>query len=220
MVKFIGAGLPRTGTLSLKHALDQLGFGPCFHGLNVFESPHIIDTAYAAAKGEGGDVDWSNVFDKKFQAAVDFPSAIFFRELMTAYPDAKVILTVRNPETWYKSLFETAYQIRDKDFPEIGAATSSKLQWLTWSYLLQERMGEKDAAIKVFNDHVDLVKRTVSEEKLLVFSVKEGWEPLCSFLGVPVPDTPFPNVNDRQALHNKLSGLTDKPGLPKDMFTK
>ncbi len=201
-LKVIGAGFGRTGTLSTMMALEELGFRKCHHMKSVFQNPEQRHAFLEASSG--GTPDWDELYDG-YQAAVDFPSSLFYKELMAKYPDAKVLLNVRDPEKWYESMKETVFKMsNDTDnwkkmehaVPKIAEA-GAMVRKLIWEDLFKGRFAEKEFAIKVFNDHIEDVKKTVPKDKLLVFSVKEGWEPLCEFLNVEAPDVPFPHLNKR-----------------------
>jgi len=188
-LRVIGAGLGRTGTMSLKLALEQLGFGRCYHMMEVFVLPKAPDRWRRAAAGEA--VDWEEVFEG-FGATVDWPSAQFYRELAARYPDAKVILTVRDPEAWFRSTQATIFS--DPTFarsPEPWRAMVAKV--ITTP--LGGRLDDHDTLIARFNAHNDEVKRVIPKDRLLVFEASQGWGPLCAFLGVPAPDQPFPRTN-------------------------
>lgn len=208
-LKIIGAGFGRTGTRSLKEALEILGFGPCYHMVEVFEHPEHAPLWEAAARGE--PVAWKELL-RDYRATVDWPGCTFYKELMEVYPDAKVLLSVRDPEKWYESVSSTIYQVSQRSRtafapllllllkfvrPGVGRGVPMVNQ-IVWRDTFHGRFEEKAYAISVFNQHNEEVKRHVPPEKLLVYQVKEGWEPLCAFLGVPVPDMPFPHLNDRQ----------------------
>lgn len=197
MLRVIGAGFGRTGTFSLKAALEQLGFGPTYHMMEVFQHPEHIPLWQAA--GEGKPVDWDTIF-AGYQSAVDWPTSAFYRDLMDRYPEAQVILTVRDPERWYESGTKTIFPSRERDPEEIVtpdmAAHRTMTRTIMWDGIFDGRIWDKDHAIRIFDQHIDEVKKTVPPRRLLVFDVKEGWEPLCAFLGVPVPDTAFPRLND------------------------
>ncbi|HZR39788.1 MAG TPA: sulfotransferase [Ktedonobacteraceae bacterium] len=207
-LKIIGAGFGRTGTRSLKDALEILGFGPCYHMVELFEHPEHIAYWDAASKGEL--VNWKELF-RGYQATVDWPGCTFYKELMSMYPDAKVLLSVRDPEKWYESAMSTIYSVGHSDrgpfvpllllllkFMNPGVAAGRPMvNRLIWEGTFHGRFEEKGYAISVFNQHNEEVKSYVPPKKLLVYSVKEGWGPLCEFLGVPVPDVPFPHLNDR-----------------------
>jgi hypothetical protein len=205
-MQIIGAGFGRTGTLSLKTALEQLGFAPCYHMTEVLMRPSHIAKWQAAADGQS--VDWVS-FLGGYKAALDYPQAHFYKEMMAGFPEAKVILTVRDADRWYESTLETIYQ---------GSALPA---WLTrllppyrgfermvretvWQRIFHGRFEDRQYAISVFNAHIAEVKATVPPDKLLVFDVKQGWEPLCTFLGVPVPPRPFPHVNERRLMKGAL----------------
>lgn len=201
MLQVIGSGFGRTGTLSMKMALEQLGYSPCYHMVEVMSDNRRAEQWYGIACGE--QTDWRSVMDG-FAATVDFPACVFYRELMEAFPEAKVIHNVRDPQRWYDSAHETIYQFH-RAAPRWLQRLIKPLRYrmqmaeiLLWQGLFEGEFENRQHAIKVFQRHTDAVKETVPPERLLVFDVKEGWEPLCAFLQVPVPDTPFPHVNDTQ----------------------
>ncbi len=205
-LKVIGAGFGRTGTLSMKVALEELGFGPCYHMTEVFEHPAHARLWDAAARGE--TVNWQELL-KGYQATVDWPGCTFYKELMEIYPDAKVLLTVRDPEKWYESAQSTIYQTVSgrrspssllilRLFRPHILQTIGMINTLIWERTFNGNFADKQYAIEIFNQHIEEVKKYVPPEQLLVYNVKEGWEPLCAFLGVEVPkDKPFPHPNDR-----------------------
>ena len=199
-LRIIGAGLPRTGTLSLKAALEQLGYGKCHHMFDVMLSSRQVNQWHDIMEGE--TPDWDDVF-QGYDACVDFPSSLYFRELAAANPDAKVILTVRPPADWYASMRDTIYKVETSVprwvqwcFPRIGKLTELADR-LVWQGLFDGRFENESYARAEFERHVDDVKAAIPKERLLVMEVKDGWAPLCVFLGVPEPDTPFPRVNDK-----------------------
>lgn len=204
-LKVIGAGFGRTGTSSLKRALEDLGFGPCHHMTEVLAHPEQLPVWEAAVDGK--PVEWEAVF-RDYQAAVDWPAAAFYASLMEHYPDARVILTVRDAERWYESTRRTIYAISTLTMsppvvwllpwlaprPYRVAAMSTRL---IWDQLFGGHFTDRQHAINVFTRSNADVQRRVPPERLLVYDVKQGWEPLCMFLGVAVPDdTPFPHLND------------------------
>jgi hypothetical protein len=154
------------------------------------------------AAAEGRPVDWAQ-FLGAYQATVDFPGCSFYKEMMVAFPDAKVLLSVRDPERWYKSCLETIYAISNgwpmkwlsPYMPRIGHI-SRLVRRMVWDGMFQGRFEDRELALDVYRRHNEEVIAHVPPERLLVFDVKEGWEPLCRFLGVPVPNTPFPHLND------------------------
>lgn len=208
-LKIIGAGFGRTGTLSLKAALEEIGFNPCYHMTEVFNKPEHFALWEAAADGK--PMNWDKVFTG-YQATVDWPACTFYKELMQTYPDAKVLLTVRNPNTWYESVKSTIYQTRRISQSPLASlfffvlkslnpsirGIASMTKKLIWDGTFHDKFEDKDYAISIYKQHIEEVKKYVPPEKLLVYEVKEGWEPLCAFLGVNVPkDKPFPHLNDR-----------------------
>jgi len=184
----IGAGFGRTGTLSLKLALEQLGFGPCYHMLEVFKNPQAAGWWEAAA--DGAPTDWEQIF-QGYQATVDWPAATFWRELAEAYPQAKVILSLRDPEAWFASTQATIFKARYDDDSQPFVRMVMKVI----GDLFDRRMQDKDHVIEVYNRHNETVRRALPPERLLVYEAAQGWAPLCAFLGVPVPDTPMPKAN-------------------------
>ena len=207
-LKIIGAGFGRTGTLSLKTALEELGLGPCHHMTEVFANPWQVP--YWQAAIDDKPVDWHTLM-AVYQSTTDWPACSFYEQLMHAYPNAKVILSVRNPEKWYESATATIYRVsklsRTPILPLIALTNpmlKKRLQsvrivnGLVWKKTFQDNFADKDFAISIFNQHNEEVKQRVPADKLLVYNVKEGWEPLCTFLGVDIPDKPFPHINDRE----------------------
>lgn len=206
-MQIIGAGFGRTGTMSLTSALKQLGFAPCYHMVEVMKHPSHIQRWQAAADGE--DIDWQD-FLGNYKAGLDYPLSAFYKELIAAFPDAKVILTVRDPNRWYESTLETIYNstaIPDWVLKIVPPMRGFKhmVQSTTWDKLFDGRFEDRDYAIHVFGEHIAEVKRSVPKDKLLVFRVRQGWGPLCDFLGVPVPTGKFPHVNDRRTMRRMLA---------------
>jgi len=206
-LQVIGAGFGRTGTSSLKEALEVLGF-PCYHRDIAEEHP---DDALWLALSKGKSIDFESVF-QNHTAAIDWPVAKFYQEIFRKYPNAKVILTVRDPDMWYQSISETI-------FSEVVGLLEQRKQshkknkwlrklnhWVSPTKDLHAKMVEsvivdgqfhgkfldKEDAIQTYNEHIEEVKQFVHAGQLLVYNVKEGWGPLCAFLGVPVPSTSFP----------------------------
>lgn len=208
-LEVIGAGFGRTGTLSLKAALEELGFGPCYHMRELYEHPEHVGQWRAALRG--GPVDWEQVLGD-YRATVDWPGCSFYEELLERDPDAKVILTVRDPQKWYESAHDTIYRASRPSYsaafrlaglviPRVRPINSAGrfVSELIWEGDFDGRFGDRGHAIETFERHNEGVKRRVPPEKLLVFEVKQGWGPLCEFLGVEAPDKPFPHVNDGEA---------------------
>lgn len=196
-MRVIGAGFGRTGTLSLKQALERLGFAPCHHMEALFAHPGQVPTWEAAGRGE--PVDWVGFLDG-WDAAVDFPAAFYWRELAAAFPDAKVILTLRDPQRWYESFASTILPMNVR-FPERWVVPYLPMVNMPWRVtrhpLMLRIIGASPAeAARLFQEANAEVVREVPAERLLVYEVSQGWAPLCAFLGVPVPDEPFPRVND------------------------
>lgn len=212
-MQVIGAGFPRTGTMSIKLALERLGFGPCYHMREVLSERHDADHVRLWSDAARGlPVDWKALF-RGYRATVDIPSAAFYRELLEVYPDARVLLSVRDPERWYASVRETIHALSKARTPEMEPF-ARMVDDVFWNGLLGGRFEDKAHALEVYGRHVEQVKETVSPERLLVFDVKEGWDPLCRFLGVSTPDTPFPHANDTETFTDylRLRGLVGDAG--------
>lgn len=199
----IGAGFGRTGTTSLKLALETLGFNPCYHMREVFDNPahiyHWHDFAF------GKSEDWEAVF-ASYKAAVDWPTSRFWRELAQAYPDAKVILTVRDPEAWYRSAMNTILsgeEPPDPDMSEQDKRFREMVRKIIREDTFDNQFDDKAHALRVFTEHIETVRRTIAPERLLVFQACDGWEPLCRFLGVPIPDAPYPHANSTEEFKEK-----------------
>ena len=211
-LKVIGAGFGRTGTASMRAALESLGFDKCYHMQEVFAHPEHVPLWQAAT--EGKPVPWDTLFEG-YQATVDWPGCTFYKELMAHYPDAKVLLNVRNSEAWYKSTHDTIYGMSRMGFPaSLAPLLFPRLRrfvrmanTLIWQNTFGDRFADKAYALEVFARHIEEVKRTVPADKLLIFEVKEGWEPLCAFLEVPVPDRPFPRLNDSATFRKRANPL-------------
>ncbi len=215
----IGAGFGRTGTTSLKAALETLGFGPAYHMTEVFTHPEHVHFWEAARRGE--PVDWKRFFSG-YGVAVDWPACAFYGEMMEAFPGASVILTVRDPGRWYESIFSTIYQIRKISAGPLPMRSAFALAGLfapgvtgiarladrlVWEDTFDGRFGDRAHAIETFEYHNEEVRRRVPPERLLVYDVKEGWAPLCGFLGAEIPAEPFPHLNDAQEMRRRLLGL-------------
>jgi len=203
-VQVIGAGFGRTGTWSLKAALERIGFDPCFHMIDLMQHPDRAPMFLTALRGE--EVDWNAVFDG-FAATVDWPGCTFYERIMAAYPEAKVILSVRDSEKWYASAERTIYALKEaaargelqSDGPAAPPEVLGMIKQLIWDTTFQDRFADKDFAISVFEQHNEAVKRTVPADKLLVYEIQQGWGPLCEFLGTEVPAEEFPHLNDAES---------------------
>jgi hypothetical protein len=218
-VKVIGAGFGRTGTMSLKVALEALGFSPCYHMTEVFAHPEHAAFWISAWRGE--PADWDGVLGG-YEAAVDWPACTFYEELMERHPDAKVILSVRDPERWYESVRNTIYELSVviprhpiyrigyklvSFFVFRGPGNRNLADAIIWQGTFDDRFEDKHHAIEVFERHDAEVQRRVPKDRLLVYDVKAGWGPLCEFLGVEEPEEPFPRTNDAAEMRRRLRGV-------------
>jgi hypothetical protein len=216
-MKVIGAGFGRTGTRALKAALEQLGLGPCYHMSEVIAQPYRVRQWLEI--GEGAPPRWDEVFSG-YESTMDWPASAYWRELAQAYPEAKVVLSVRDPGHWYDSASTTIFRSalaerrplplrrrairwlvarRAPDFalyPRMASAT-------IMNRVFDGKIDDRAHAIRVFERHVTDVKAAISPDRLLVFDVREGWAPLCAFLACPIPKEPFPQTNQRSTFRNK-----------------
>ena len=198
-LQVIGAGFGRTGTESMKLALEMLGFGPCYHMYEVL--PHIdrVDTWRAIA--DGAEADWDAIFDG-YSATVDWPGAYYWRELAAHYPDAKILLTVRSPDSWYASMDKTILQVlRNPTEPDsIG-------QRLIRRNVFGGEVHDREHILAAYARNTAEVQAAFGPERLLTYTLGDGWGPLCAFLGCPVPDAPYPRSNAPGSFHTRLSAI-------------
>ncbi|MBV8945560.1 MAG: hypothetical protein JO286_05890 [Solirubrobacterales bacterium] len=212
-MKVIGAGLPRTGTLSQKVALEMLGFGPCYHMVNVLTDLPLARQWEAAMDGEA---DWDQIFGEH-ESTVDWPGAFFYRELADAYPEAKVVLSTRDPEAWEKSMRDTIWDTIYGHSPTAHISKARELVDPAWhEYIrLMSRMWAAQGIFagselrpsqlaEAITRYQEQVQRNIPEDRLLVWSVQDGWEPLCQFLEVEVPDAQFPRLNDSKMYTDRV----------------
>ena len=207
-LEVIAAGLGRNATFSMKFALEKLGFGPCHHMSEVFANGRQQVPLWIAASQ--GNPDWDAIF-AGFRSCSDYPSASYWRELADHYPDAKVVLTTRNPDSWFDSVSETIFSPRMLDSLK-GSPVEVMLNGVIFDHFdrdITDRAYMTDWYVKRNREVVD----TLPPERLLQFHPKMGWQPLCDFLGVAVPDVPFPRVNSR----DELGAASDETGgIPAD----
>jgi hypothetical protein len=201
----IGAGFGRTGTLSLKIALEQLGLGRCYHMMEVFGNPG--HAALWSAAADGVPVDWDALFEG-YGATVDWPSTFFWEELADHYPDAKIVLSVRDPEGWYTSVSNTIYRAMtapQESLPPPVAEQLAMARKIVLERSLEGRFEDRAYAIEVFERHAEAVKRAIPPERLLVYPVGAGWEPLCTFLDRPIPDSEYPRSNSTEEFRERFA---------------
>jgi hypothetical protein len=218
-LQIIGAGFGRTGTMSTYTALNQLGY-PCYHMFEVLRNPgnktHLDFWRKVADAPDAQRADWETVF-ARYSASVDNPAGCVWRELLRAYPQAKVLLTLhpKGGDAWYESVMETIYFTENtwqfkvlKALTPFGRKFGAMSHKLIWQHLHRNTMPDRTKAVAFYNRHIEEVKTAVPAEKLLIFTASQGWAPLCSFLGVAIPNTPFPNVNDRAEFQKIKQGIS------------
>jgi hypothetical protein len=191
-LQVIGAGLGRTGTMSLKLALEELGFGPCYHMSEVAGGNGAFPLWVEAAKG---NADWEKIFEG-YSSTTDYPACSFWRALAAFYPDAKVILSLRDPVKWFESVNTTIFS-SEMSAHLTGSPMQEFFEKCVWAGF-GARITDKDFMVEAFNRHNEAVMREIPEERLLVYETGQGWKPLCEFLGVPVPASAYPRANTRE----------------------
>ena len=207
-LSLIGAGFGRTGTLTAKTALEALGFGPCHHMGEILANPQQRTLWRAIASGQSHD--WDAAF-AGYKSAVDWPSAHYWRELSEFYPNARILLTVRSPESWYASFSKTILpHIVDGNDPEtLGVRLINRA-------VFNGRPDDRAYAISVYEKNNADVQKAFSKDRLLVYELGAGWEPLCRFLGVPTPDVAFPQTNSAEEFLTTVEQLRQRaaPATP------
>jgi hypothetical protein len=204
-LRVIGTGFGRTGTESMKFALEMLGFGPCHHMREVSPSPKQR-SIWRTAATTGESPDWESTF-AGFGACVDWPSAHYWHELADYYPDAKMLLTLRSAESWYASMSKTIIPfVSDGPGETLGSL-------LVRDRIFDGRWHDRDHAIEVFERNTREVQAAFGPDRLLTFEVGAGWKPLCEFLEVPIPSEPFPRSNSADEFNAAVTRRADtKPG--------
>jgi hypothetical protein len=196
-LRMVGAGVGRTGTMSLKLALEKLLGGPCYHMIEVFGRPEHVTMWQSVMDGD--DPDWEQLFDG-FVAAVDWPVSTFWRELADAYPDAPVLLSTRDPDSWWTSCDRTIFNVfrGESDVNDAWRAMATDmLKRFTPNFL------DPDEAKAAFVRHNDEVRATIAPSRLIEWRPGDDWGPLCEGLGLPVPDEPYPHTNTTEEFRGR-----------------
>jgi hypothetical protein len=203
-LRVIGAGFARTGTNSLKLALEQLLNTPCYHMWELLE--HLDHAPVWTAAATGKLPDWGELL-QGYGAAVDYPAAAFWPELMDAFPESLILLSVRDTDAWWHSCNRTV-------FPTVQSLPAGPVKEMIdtlWETRFTTDFTEA-AAKAAFESSNEKVRRGVPPERLLEWRPEEGWEPICAALGVPVPDEPFPHLNTTEDfLRDKRAGSVLPP---------
>lgn len=214
-MKLIGVGFGRSGTMSLKGAIEQLGANPCFHMIDlIMGESKERDLAYWERIAAGEDVDWHEVFDG-WQATVDWPACRYWRELAEAFPDAPILLNHRDFDGFYKSCENTILAV--KKAAQAGELTpdsnreppSPKLfgiiEQLIWQGDFQGRFEDREWVRQMYHDRIETIKREIPSDRLIVWELgKDGWGPIADTLGVPAPDEPFPHLHDTNEFRSEF----------------
>lgn len=194
----IGVGFGRTGTESMKRALERLGYGPCYHMFEVM--PHKDRYAHwLSVFNDGADPDWDATFEG-YRATVDWPAAACWRELADHYPDAKILLTVRSSDSWYASMEKTILPAMHEEEAEMAQAIKR--------FSFGNTVEDRDHVIGVYERHNAQVQAAFDSDRLLTYELGSGWQPLCDFLGAPVPGEDYPRGNHTEAFHETAAALT------------
>ena len=206
-LEIVGAGFGRTGTQSMKLALEQLGVGPCYHMMEVFGNLEHISLWTAATRG--APPDWDTLF-ADYRSTVDWPGCAFWRELAAQYPESKVLLTYRDSDAWYDSFHNTIYRAMCREAPPEPVWVGEHFR-MTRELVLEQALGgrpdDRAYAIKCYEDHNEAVRSEVSPDRLILYEVGAGWEPLCRGLGRPIPDEPYPRTNSTKEFQDRMSLL-------------
>jgi len=192
-LEVIGAGFGRTGTLSLKRALERLGFGPCYHGSEVLSNPT------RSVHWQDSILDWNTIF-AGFRATVDWPAASYWNELAHHFSQAKIVLSIRDVDKWYESMMNTLHPSLIQGPPKSADPNLHEFHEMLSKLILEStfegRLTDENHAKKVFVQHTESVIQEIDDSRLLVFQPSDGWTSLCDFLEVDVPNEDFPHVND------------------------
>ena len=223
-LKVIGVGGPRTGTASLKVALESLGFGKCYHMEWLFNHHEQVKNWHELF--DTGKTNFDTLFEG-FSSTVDFPGFLNYKVLLDKYPEAKVILNDRDPEEWYDSSLNTVYSATPQTIGQklnlmMKMIKSSRFRKIAKSFMLVEKylwkqhykdqFKNKDLAIKIYKDFNHEIINYVPSDQLLVYKIKDGWGPLCSFLNVPIPKEVFPIKNQRKEFKEQMGRMMDTGG--------
>jgi hypothetical protein len=219
-MKLIGVGFGRTGTMSLKHALEQLGIGPCFHMIDLIQGENRErDLPYWVQIANGEPVDWQEVFEP-WQSTVDWPAATPWRALVNAFPDAVCLLNYRDFDGFYKSCENTILAVKKAAMageiePDANREQPSPELWgviekLVWQGDFQGRFEDRDWVREMYYERIETIKREIPEDRLIVWKLGDGWAPICEKLGVDVPDEPFPHLHDTNEFRTEF-GLQPIP---------
>jgi len=202
-LKVVGAGLGRTGTASLKNALEQLTGGRCYHMLEV--QPESVALWHSAARGDS--VDWDTLMHR-YAACVDWPAAAFWPELSAANPDAVVLLSTRaTPEQWWASMEQTIVRVLSAEVPpeEESLAAHRAMVREVFAERFTPDWRNPDAAMAAYTQHNERVRSEVSAERLLEWQPGDGWEPICAALRVAIPSAPFPHENSTAEFRARMA---------------
>jgi hypothetical protein len=220
-MKLIGVGFGRSGTMSLKGALEQLGANPCFHMIDLIMGERKErDLEYWTRIADGEQVDWHEVFEP-YEATVDWPACRYWRELVDAFPDVPVLLNHRDFDGFYKSCENTIAAIKkaaqagelkpDTNRPQPPPELWGAIEKIIWQGDFQGRFDDKEWVRQMYFDRIETIKREVPSDRLIVWELgKDGWEPIADALGVPVPDEPFPHLHDTNEFRTEF-GLQPLP---------
>ena len=206
-LEVVGAGFGRTGTQSMKLALDLLGVGPCYHMMEVFGNLEHISLWTAATRG--GKRDWDTLF-ADYRSTVDWPGCAFWRDLAAKCPDSKILLTYRDADAWYDSFHNTIYQAMTREAPTEPVWAGEHFR-MTRELILDQafdgRADDRAHVIRCYEEHNEAVRSEVSPDRLILHEVGSGWEPLCKGLGLPIPDAPFPRTNTTKDFQDRMTLL-------------
>ena len=207
-LRIIGASYGRTASLSLKKALEILGYTKCYHMSEVVTNPKHSELWLRAWKGE---FIWDDIFNG-YQAAVDWPVAAFWPELMEAYPRAKIILSIRDPEAWYESAKNTIFKSMDEGMRSENLEIRKRITMakeIIVEGTFNGELNNKEHCIRIYNENIDRCKRDVESERLIIFDPKDGWQSLCGQLKCPIPNADYPFINTTKEFEERWRNRKD-----------
>jgi hypothetical protein len=204
-IKVVGAGIGRTGTMSLKIGLEKLLGAPCYHMAEVFK--HLEHVPLWTDAANGNPVDWDALFDG-YVATVDWPSGAYWPEISAHYPDALIVLSHRDAEKWWKSANETIFQAIS-NIPEEDKEWKSMIDAMMANRFTSD-LTDKDACIAAYAKHNEIARATAPKHRFIEWEAKDGWGPLCKALDLPIPDEPFPHVNSTEEFVERIRARKEK----------
>ena len=197
MIKVIGAGFGRTGTHSLATALEILGFRPCYHMLELQRNPNHIN--FWSKVLEKQNADWQEFF-QPHNSTVEWPAVSFLSQILAAFPEAKLVLTLRDPDDWYESAADTIFDALEISLHNPNPDQQDQARFarrLILRRVFSNKYKDNDFVLGIYKRQISSAIEQVPREPLLLYCISEGWESLCAFMEIEPPGKPLPWVNKR-----------------------